>query len=158
LHNVRLAAVVHRAAVLAVRCRGKWSENAELVSFRIGEHDPADVALPDIRPSRAEGEDALDIRLLILRAEVEVEAILDDLVIRNLPEKDVRRDVDLAAPLGWLDDVLLVALKGDAPSQNLRPEASEALAVGGVDETQPRSCEVAGPSQVAPSASYQVRG
>jgi hypothetical protein len=90
--------------------------------------------LSDIRPSRAEGEDALDLRLLVLRAEIEVEPILDDLAIRNLPEEDLRRDVDLAAPLGRLDDVLLVALEGDAPSQSLRPEACETLAVGAVDD------------------------
>jgi hypothetical protein len=90
--------------------------------------------LPDIHTSRAEGEDALDIRLLILRAEVEVESILDDLAIRNPYEKDVRRNVDLAAPLGWLDGVLVVALEGDTPSESLRPEASEALTIGGVDD------------------------
>jgi hypothetical protein len=96
----RLAADTYGGRVLVVRRWGKWRENAELVSFRIGEHDPAHVPLPDLRTSRAEGEDALDLSLLILRAEVEVESILDDLAIRNLHEQDVRRDVNLAAPSG----------------------------------------------------------
>ena len=134
MQAVRLAAEFRWKAVLAVRRRGKWRKNAELVPFRIGEHDPAHVPLTDLRSSRAEGEDALDLRLLILRAEVEVESILDHLAIRNLHEKDVRRDVDLTAPLGWLDGVLPVALKGDTPPESLRPEACEALAVGGVHD------------------------
>ena len=124
---------VRWAAVPNCPMQRRWSENAELVSFRIGEHDPAHVELSHICPSRAEGEDALDLRLLVLRAEIEVEPILDDLAIWNLPEEDLRRDVDLAASLGRLDDVLLVALEGDAPSQSLRPEACETLAIGAVD-------------------------
>ena len=39
--------------------------NAELVAVRIGQHDPADLALTQVGLGRAEGEQAVDLRLLV---------------------------------------------------------------------------------------------
>ena len=57
---------------------------------RIGQRRPAHlVALADVGVRRAEREQARDLARLIRRAQVEVQAILDHLVVGNLDEQDV---------------------------------------------------------------------
>src|SRR5438045_4378413 len=51
-------------------------QHAELVALGVGEHDPGLLALSDVDPLRAEADEALDLRITIIRAEVKVQPIL----------------------------------------------------------------------------------
>ena len=90
--------------------------------------------MTDVDPTGSELDQAVDLRLLIKRPEIEMQAVLHGLAVGHLHEQDVRRDVDLGAAFRRFDSPLVRALIGDAPSQSLRPEVSKAFAVGGVDD------------------------
>src|SRR3712207_5655074 len=54
-------------------------QHAELVAIGIDQHHPADLALADVDPSRPEGDQTVDLRLLIPGdrwSEVEVQPVL----------------------------------------------------------------------------------
>jgi hypothetical protein len=56
----------------------RWSagENAELVTFRVGEHDPGHVALADVGAAGAEVEEPLHLVFLVVGVEVEMQSVL----------------------------------------------------------------------------------
>jgi hypothetical protein len=54
-----------------VRC-----EDAELVALRIGQYCPGHLALADVSVLCTEPGDTEDLRLVIIRVEVDVEAVL----------------------------------------------------------------------------------
>jgi hypothetical protein len=110
-------------------------QDAELVALGVREHHPGDVvALTDVDPLGAETDQTLDLSGLIRRPEVEVEPVLADLLVRHLHEQDVRRNVDRRVTLRRLDRPLGVALVGDRPAQDLRPEPGEPFAIVAVDD------------------------
>jgi hypothetical protein len=58
------------------------AQDAELVALGIGQHDPADVALPDVGPLRAARLKPLNFGLLVVvgaRREVDVQPVLQRL-------------------------------------------------------------------------------
>src|SRR5215212_6190763 len=98
---------------------------AELVAVGIGHHHPADLPLPDVDPSRPEGDEALDLRLLIpVRRwrDVEVQPVLSLLGHhgRTAP-RDLRTAVRRA------DRRLLVLVPDHWPAQRLAPEVPDLL-------------------------------
>ena len=64
-------------------------EDAELVALGIGQHHPGLVALTDFDVTRPEGDDAVDLGPLVIGPEVEVDAVLDDLVVGHRDEEPV---------------------------------------------------------------------
>src|SRR5687768_6377811 len=75
-------------------CALSGGQQAELVAIGIGHHDPADLPLADVDPSRPEGDETLDLRLLVAVrrwSEVEVEPVLPKLrVHRRTAPRDLR--------------------------------------------------------------------
>ena len=60
------------------------AQHAELVALGIGQHDPADVGtLADVNAPRAEPDDALNLRIAIVRVEVNMQPILQCLFFGN---------------------------------------------------------------------------
>ncbi len=59
----------------------RWTraEHAELVSFWIGENDPRPLTLSNVDLRSAQREQAIDLKVLVVGAEVEVEPVLDRL-------------------------------------------------------------------------------
>src|SRR5215207_430729 len=103
-------------------------ENAELVALRVGQHYPALLALADVDMPCAKTEDAIDLGLLVIGAEVEVDAVLDDLVVGHSDKQPVgsgagrRVQYDVTVVV----DVL-------RPAQHLRPPGTQRGGVVGVD-------------------------
>lgn len=100
---------------------GSAAEYAKFVSFRISEHNPGHVVtLTDVGAGRAQGEQTLDLRVPIVRPEVEVEPIETDLRIGDRQEqqtgKSRRRSSDL-------DDVVFGIEY--CPSERVAPPLSE---------------------------------
>ena len=61
------------------------AENAELVAFGVGQHDPRHVALLDVGMSGAEAQQAGDLYGLIIWLEIEMQPVLVPLGVRDLP-------------------------------------------------------------------------
>src|SRR5262245_20246962 len=59
--------------------RGQGAQDTKLVALRVCQHDPARAALTDIHPLRSEPEQPLDLGRLVLRTEIQVQAVLDAL-------------------------------------------------------------------------------
>ena len=72
-------------------------QHAELMAIGIGHHHPADVALTDVDARRAEGDQTVDLRLLVAvdrGSEVEVQAVLPGLRLeRRTTPGDLRPPV-----------------------------------------------------------------
>ena len=79
------AATVRDAGTPSGPARG---QHAELVALRVLEHDPGLVTgLPDVRVPGPEGQEAGDLRPLVVGAEIQVEAVLAVLGVRGAPEQ-----------------------------------------------------------------------
>ena len=65
-------------------------EHAELVSFRVDQHDPCHVTLSDIGADRAESLQPIDFRSLVLGTKVEMQAILRHLRLVEVNEEQPR--------------------------------------------------------------------
>lgn len=97
--------------------RRQGLQHAELVTVRVSHDHPADVwALPDVSTARAEPFKP-DLRRLVARPQIKVEAILARLPFRNPQEQQIRDDLIFRAALGWLQYDLVVTLKCPAPAQ-----------------------------------------
>ena len=84
--------------------------------------------------SGAEGEQAIDLRLLVARSEIEMQPVLGHFVVGHLDEEEVRSHIELRAAGGRLYDRLVSVLVGDAPPQSLGPETGQLWAVARVDD------------------------
>ena len=83
-------------------------QHVELVAVRVGHDHPADLALADADPAGAQRFQPGDLGGLIARPQVQVQAVLDDLLLGNSQEEQVRGDAILGAPLGRLEDHYVV--------------------------------------------------
>src|SRR4029079_7420902 len=95
------------------RCASARRQHAELVTVRVGQHDPADVALADVDTGRAEGEQSLDLDVLVTAGEwgeVDVHPALP--VVRNQRRAAPR---DLRAAGRRADRGLLVLVPDQRP-------------------------------------------
>jgi len=91
------------------------------------------VTLADIDMCRAERDRTIDLCSLIHGPQVEMHAVLRDLLVGNLHEEDVRCDVDARVALGGSDRPFALAPMRDPPPEGTRPEGREPLAVVAVD-------------------------
>src|SRR5436309_7128704 len=60
--------------LISARC-----QHAEFVAFRVGHHDPGDLALSDVDPPCPECDETLDLRSLVAvgrRCDIEVKSVL----------------------------------------------------------------------------------
>ena len=92
-------------------------KHTELIAIGIGHDDPADFALASVDPVRPEGDETLDLRLLITvggRGNVEVQPVLP-----GLRRARVTAPVDLRAAVRRLDRGLLVLVPDQRPAQRV---------------------------------------
>lgn len=103
-------------------------EDAELVAFRVGHDDPGLLALTDVHLLRAQAFQSDDFSILIIRNEIEVQAILDRLGFRREKKEH-----------GWPDSAWIaqfdpfIVLRCDLPTKRLRPPPAERARVLRVD-------------------------
>src|SRR4051812_49254615 len=105
------------------------SEHAELIALRIGEHDPRMVALSQVRPRRAECKQPLDFDVSVVWPEVEVQAILDRLRLRDGGEEEPRQTIR-----GGSNLELVGVVADDDPTERLPPPPSEAARIACIDD------------------------
>jgi len=108
--------------------RGQCAKDAELVPLGVGEHDPGLFSLADVDVAGTEGERSFHLRGLVVGAQVDVEAVLDRLGLRDGEEEQVPSfgpEVDPA------DAVALPGFEGLVEQR--RPELTDTLRVGAVD-------------------------
>ena len=121
------------AQIIAIRGRsvgcGTSPQDAELVSLRVSQHNPRDVALPDIYARGAEVEQSPDLEGLIRRTKVQVQAILVHAFIRHRDEENPGRYVS-----GRTDLELGVLIARDDPIQRLGPPLPECTGIMRVDD------------------------
>src|SRR5690625_1693205 len=107
-------------------------QQAELVALRIGEDHPADLGtLAHVHPARPEIQEPLQLVLGAgpIGPQVEVQAILDALALRDLEHVDAR-----PAPVTGRDaDAVRVGLD-HLPAQHCAPEVGDEAWSGGVDD------------------------
>jgi len=106
--------------VLPLSRRPPRRQDAELVALRIGQHHPRNLTLPDIDTRRAEGDQSIDLCLLVIRTQVKVEAVLNHLGRFDGYEQDPRQPIDL-----WLDLEHRWAIIDHHPPQRLAPPATK---------------------------------
>ena len=103
--------------------------DAELVACRVDHHRPAPaVPLDPPDPGRPEGDQALDLRLLVLGGQVEVDAVLDRLGLGDSLEQE--------AGAGFVRIAEVEELAGRLPpfvAEDRGPELGQALDVEAVD-------------------------
>src|SRR5690349_4722665 len=105
------------------------SEDAEFVALRIGQHHPALVAtLPDVDMPRTQRQHPVHLGLLIIRTEVEVDAVLHHLLVGHREE-----DPGHARTLWWVQPDVTVLVDIVRPVQHLRPPASQRRGIASVD-------------------------
>src|SRR5690349_20570755 len=106
------------------------SEDAELVALRVGQHDPRHVvALTHVDVPGSHVDQPLDLRVAVVRIEVDVQPVLAEFRVVDLHEHEHR--VDLA---GRRDDDLFLVLEGDVVVEHLGPPAPQPPRVEGVDD------------------------
>jgi hypothetical protein len=104
-------------------------QHAELVALRVGEYNPGLLALSDVDPLRAEADEALDLRVTVMWAEVKVQSVLHYLPLRDSDEQQPR------APIGRRTDLeLLGIVVHDHPAERVQPPAAEGSGIAGVDD------------------------
>jgi len=100
-------------------------QHTELMAIRVGHHYPADLALADVDASRSEGDETVDLSLLVTVgrwSEVEVQPVLPGL---RHQWRTAPRDLRTAARRA--DRGLLVLVPDQRPSQRLAPEVPDPL-------------------------------
>src|SRR5689334_15705546 len=91
----------------------------------IGHDHPVDLALTDVDPRRPEGDETLDLRLLIAVggwSEVEMQPVLPGLRLQRRAAPG-----DLGAAVRRADRGLLVLVPYQRPAQRLAPEVADLL-------------------------------
>ena len=104
------------------------AEDAELVAFRVGEHDPRHVTLADVDSGGAVLEQPGDLGGLIVGAEVEMQSVLGRLVTGGAEEQDPGHLVGCGTDLedGWI-------VVDDDPAECVSPPAPERSGVDRLD-------------------------
>jgi hypothetical protein len=91
--------------------------------------------LTDVDGSCPEGDEALDLRVTFggagagARVEIEVDAVLDDLLVRARHEADADGCV-----VGWADDDLALAFGENRPVEHIAPEPGQSEEIVGIDD------------------------
>jgi hypothetical protein len=108
---------------------GSGAEHAELVALGIGQHDPRLLALPDVDVTGSQADEAIDLVTLVLRAEIEVQAVLCPLRLGDRLEEQAGDGV------GRRPDLELVGLVvHDDPAEGLSPPTAERDGVERIDD------------------------
>src|SRR6185312_1106832 len=103
-------------------------EDAEFVALRVGKHHPGLLALTDVDVPSTQTDQAVHFGLLVVGPEVEMDAVLDDLVVGHVD----KQPVGSGAGRG-LEHHVAVLADMVPPAQHLRPPGTECLGVVGVD-------------------------
>jgi hypothetical protein len=122
-----------RVVVFCRRPRGigpnPSTKDAELIAFRVGEHHPGGVPLPDIGPPSTEGKETIDFCGLIDRTEVRMESVLACLLLPNRHEQQARH------PIRRRPDLELIrGVAHDNPAQGLGPPSTQRGRIVSVDD------------------------
>src|SRR5689334_11626489 len=104
------------------------SQHAEFVSLGVGQHDPALRALTDVGVACAQLQQPLDFGMLVVRPEVEVDAVLHNSSVVDAQEQPVRAG---SGRRGQPNVTVLVHVLW--PSQRLRPPVAQCGRVGRVN-------------------------
>ncbi len=105
------------------------SEYAELVALRVPKNNPGLLALSYVHSCGSQREQSLDLGVSVVRSEVEVEAILRRLRLRDPHEEEPRKPIR-----GGSDLELVGILAHDNPAERVSPPQSEGTRVARVDD------------------------
>ncbi len=113
------------------RCLGRCStvpENTELVTLRIGQHHPRNIALPNVDTRRSKCDESLHLGDLIVRTKIDMEAILALLGFVDGQEQDPGKPIWLWLNLkdGWV-------VVDDYPFEGFAPPPPQRGRVTGAD-------------------------
>jgi hypothetical protein len=124
------------------------TKDAELIAFRVGEHHPRRVTLPDSGPPSTEGKQAFDFCALIDRTEVGMESVLACLLLRNRHEQQARHSIRSRPDLE-----LVLGIAHDNPAQRLGPPSTKRDRIVSVDDDLlPNEIHVAHSARSVPQA------
>ncbi len=107
---------------------GTLAQNAELIAFGIGEHDPRNAALINVDPRCSKAQKPVDLGGLVVGPEVEMQSVLGFLDVVAQQEEDPRRSVG-----GWSNLNKLRPFVDDRPAERFRPPVPETSRVASVD-------------------------
>jgi hypothetical protein len=97
-----------------------WSQDAEFVSLRVREHNPRLLALTNVDLAGAESQHALELGILVVGAEVQVQAILAGFRFRRRHEEYPRHPIG-----GGSNLILVVGFEYHYPAQGVGPPPTE---------------------------------
>src|SRR5215208_2578729 len=103
-------------------------QDAEFVALRVGQHHPRLLTLADVDMLRAQSDYPIDLGLLVVGTEVQMDAVLDDLVVGHCD----KQPVGTGAGRSFEDDIAVLVDIG-TPAQHLCPPSTESVRVVGVD-------------------------
>jgi excisionase family DNA binding protein len=118
-----------RRTALQRRLERARSEYAELVALRIPKNDPGLLALSYVRSRGSKREQSVDLGVSVVRSEVEVQAILRRLRLRDRDEKESRKPIR-----GGSDLELVGVVVHDNPAECVSPPESEGTWVARIDD------------------------
>src|SRR6476620_3337685 len=108
-----------RSVWISARC-----QHAELVALGVGEHDPRDIALPDVDPPGSECDETLDLRILLAVdrwCDVEMQPVLPRLGRAGVWAERHER----SSSVGCSDGGVAVLVVHDRPPGGLTPEPAD---------------------------------
>jgi hypothetical protein len=110
--------------ILAAGSERARPEYAELIALRIGEHNPRLLALSHVCSRRAQRKQPFDLNVSVVWPEVEVQAILDHLRLRDGDEEESRQTIRRGSNLELVGVVV-----DDDPAERLPPPSPEAARI-----------------------------
>jgi hypothetical protein len=108
------------ASAAKVALPGAGPENAELVAFRVSEHDPRRFSLPNIGSRGAKHEKSFDLQISVVGPEVEVKPVLGLLPVGDMGEQEPGKAI-----CGWSDLELVRVIVDDNPPESFSPPVPE---------------------------------
>jgi hypothetical protein len=111
---------VTAAPIRDVPLPGAGTKHAELVAFRVSEHDPRLLSLPNICSRGAKHEKAFDLQILVVGPEVEVKPVLGLLTVGDMGEQEPGKAI-----CGWSDLELVRVVVDDHPPEGFSPPVPE---------------------------------
>jgi hypothetical protein len=103
-------------------------EYAELVTFRVGEHDPRLLSLPNVRSRGAKHQKSFDLHISVVGPEVEMKPVLRLLALGDGNEQEARKAIR-----GWSDLELVRVVVDDHPPESVSPPAPKYKRVSCID-------------------------